>query len=309
MNAMLTAVDAERLLSRQIAGWPQARAGYAALDSVVVKTLSVDGFEVKVQFNPARAVSAAAKIDRASLAGRRCFLCQDNRPPQQEAVEWERYSVLVNPFPIFRRHLTIASSVHVAQSLTCRIGEMLRLADSLEGYAIFYNGPHCGASAPDHMHFQAGEADFLPLFTSWCESLTPVDGDISVALEPPVKFFVIVASDIDSVTDSAVKLIGALPKSVDHDEPMVNVFAYKYAGTRRVVVIPRRRHRPEFYGDQGDGTMLISPGAVDMAGVIITPRESDFERLDSETVKTIYKQVSFDVQDINKIITHVKQFL
>ena len=161
----LNAAIIEDFLREQCAEWPLAGRNFGALEGVEVRRVEMPGWTLKVQFNPARIVSSGAKVDARSLAERPCFLCEANRPAEQRGLEWGdgRYTVLVNPFPIFPRHLTIPATAHTPQRIKGRVADMLRLAGELEGYTVFYNGPRCGASAPDHMHFQAGNSDFLTI--------------------------------------------------------------------------------------------------------------------------------------------------
>ncbi|MCH5346097.1 MAG: DUF4922 domain-containing protein, partial [Muribaculaceae bacterium] len=153
----------ENLLEQQLTAWPLAAQNYEALRNVRVKEVPVGETTIKVQFNPSRIVSTGAKVDAKSIAERRCFLCEENRPAEQRGVDFGEYVVLVNPFPIFPRHLTIPSRHHEPQILGKRVADMAQLAKELPDYTIFYNGARCGASAPDHVHFQAGNSDFLPL--------------------------------------------------------------------------------------------------------------------------------------------------
>lgn len=312
MNTELSTYQLEQFIDSQIAEWPLAAAGYSALRNVRVKSLNLDGMSIKVQFNPARIVSTSAKIDNHSLSERPCFLCRSNRPDHQKAIEWGGYNILVNPYPIFPRHLTIAANAHAPQTIEGRIGDMIKLAVALKAYVIFYNGARCGASAPDHMHFQAGNSDFLPL-DKWINEagLTPILSEsnmvLSEVLSTPVKFFVIDAGDCLSAESDFLKLMDAMSIPEGDSEPMMNVLAYAIPSGVRVVVIPRKRHRPSFYGSEGVGAMMISPGAVDMAGVIITPREKDFENLNSDIVRKIYTEVSLNNQDIKKISSYVKK--
>ncbi len=312
MTNDLSTYQIERFIDSQIAEWQLAEAGYSALRNVCVKSLALDGMTIKVQHNPARIVSTSANIDNHSISARPCFLCDSNRPDKQKSIEWGRYNILVNPYPIFPRHLTIASKDHVAQTICGRIGEMFALAKSLNGYTIFYNGARCGASAPDHMHFQAGNSDFLPL-DKWIQEagLTPILSDsnvvLSEVLSAPVKFFIIDAIDAVSADSAFCKLIAGMPVPEGETEPMMNILAYATPAGVRLVVIPRKRHRPSFYGCEDVGSMMISPGAVDMAGVIIAPRQQDFVNLHDDIVRKIYSEVSLTNQDINKISSYVKK--
>ena len=175
MAEKVTSAQINDFINAQIAEWPTAAGNFEALKGVKVKEVALPGWTVKVQFNPARIVSSAAKVDAKSLKERKCFLCAQNRPDVQRGISWgDKYTILINPFPIFPRHLTIPDDCHVDQLIEGRIADMIRLAQQLDEYTVFYNGPRCGASAPDHMHFQAGNSDFLTL------------GEALEAAEPPV---------------------------------------------------------------------------------------------------------------------------
>lgn len=199
-------IDIQAFIERQLAAWPEAAERFKALERVEVKT--VGGY--RVQFNPARAVSTAAKVDAASIAARPCFLCASNRPPQQMALDWEDMEILINPFPIFPNHLTIVAKEHTPQSMLGRVEQMRRLSRELPGYTVFFNGARCGASAPDHMHLQAVPSRYMRI---------------------PRRFF--------SYT------LRPAPFSVEEIDPMVNMVCTDGS----VTVIPRRRHRPACYGE------------------------------------------------------------
>ena len=262
------AVDSNKIagfFETQLAAWPMAAANFEALGGVKVKELDVNGMPFKVQFNPARMASSGAKVDAASLKARPCFLCEKNRPEVQIGIEWnDRYTILVNPFPIFHRHLTIPDTSHTDQLIAGRIADMMGLAAELNGYTVFYNGPRCGASAPDHMHFQAGNSDFL--------TIAPLE---------------------------------AMPVPEGEREPMLNLLCYSTPAGERLVVIPRKRHRPACYGTD-NGCMLISPASVDVGGVFITPRPEDFERMDQAAIASILDEVCLTAEEIGEIASHVR---
>lgn len=312
MQVKIDTPAVERFIDNQLAEWQLAAKNFAALDGVKVKTLDVDGMPIKVQFNPARIVSSGAKVDAKAVAARPCFLCSANRPSEQSGLDWhERYTVLVNPFPIFPRHLTVPDTSHVDQRIAGRMADMLSLAADLPGYTVFYNGPRCGASAPDHMHFQAGNSDFLTLgdFVAAAELRTVKEGDgarLSVADSLPLKFFVIDAAKPESGAAMFERLLRAMPVQEGDAEPMMNILAYATADGTRAVVVPRKRHRPSFYGDGSGDTMMISPASVDMGGVFITPLEKDFERLDVALVKKIFDELCLSKTEINEIASDVK---
>lgn len=303
--------EVENLIDRQLKEWPAAAANYAALADVKVKELEVDGMHFKVQFNPARAVSSGAKVDAASIKARPCFLCAENRPTVQSGIQWrDEYTILLNPFPIFPRHLTIPCNRHVPQICEGSIADMLRLAGELEGYTVFYNGPRCGASAPDHFHFQAGNSDFLPLVRNIdgaeMKVLRKYNTAVMMLIDSlPVKMFVIDSikpSDGDLMFST---LLRALPLAEGDYEPMLNLLAYSTASGTRLVVIPRRCHRPSFYGTEGDNCMMLSPASVDMGGVFITPRLQDFERIDADIIRRVIDELCLSQKDVDEIAAKI----
>ncbi len=298
-------------ISAQIAEWPQAAGNFAALRDVKVKEIEMPGMTIKVQFNPARMVSSAAKVDAASLKARKCFLCAENRPEVQRGIEWgEKYTILLNPFPIFPRHLTIPDRSHTDQLISGRAADMMRLAADLEGYTVFYNGPRCGASAPDHMHFQAGNSDFLTIAealenTNLKTIAEEGDNCLSLADELPVRVFVIDAVNPEEGEKLFKRLYAALPVPEGEQEPMMNILCYATAAGVRMVVIPRKRHRPSFYGTEGADCMLISPASVDMGGVFITPRPEDFERLDATIINRIFDELCLSQEEVEEIAKNI----
>lgn len=311
-NTPLTSQQANDFIESQKAAWPLAADNFAALGRVRVKTVSLPGMTVKVQFNPARIVSSGAKVDAKTIRERKCFLCGANRPHEQQGISWAgRYTVLVNPFPIFPRHLTIPDDTHTDQLIKGRIADMARLAAALDEYTVFYNGPRCGASAPDHMHFQAGNSDFLtiaPALEDAEHKVIATDGDATLALVDslPLKVFVIDADDPEAGQRLFGRLYAAIPVPEGEKEPMMNILCYATPAGERMLVIPRKRHRPSFYGTEGDDCMLLSPASVDMGGVFITPLEKDFNRLDAALVKKVLDELCLSADEINAIASDVK---
>lgn len=304
-------MDVHAFIDRQLQAWPMAKGNFDALAGVEVKSFDVDGMPFKVQFNPARIVSSGAKVDAASLKARKCFLCGENRPAEQFGMEWkDRYTVLINPFPIFRRHLTIPDNSHTDQLIAGRIKDMMDLAADLDGFTVFYNGPRCGASAPDHMHFQAGNSDFLTI----AEALDGVDlktvatdGDATLSMVDslPVKVFVIDAADHAAGERLFGRLLAAMPVPEGEREPMMNILCYSTPAGERLVVIPRKRHRPSFYGTEGTDCMLISPASVDVGGVFITPRPEDFARMDADAIRRVLNEVCLNSEELADIAANV----
>ena len=314
MAEKVTSALVDAFLQEQLAEWEQARNNFAALSGVKVKEIDIDGMTVKVQFNPARIVSSAAKVDAKSLKERKCFLCAANRPAVQLGLEWGgHYTILINPFPIFPRHLTIPDNNHVDQLISGRIADMVSLAGDLKGYTVFYNGPKCGASAPDHMHFQAGNSDFLTIGKILDEAeIVPLqveaDGEavLSVAQDLPLNMFIIDTTEAQAAQTLFDRLYAAMPVPEGEKEPMMNILCYLTEDDEvRIVVIPRKRHRPSFYGTEGENSILLSPASVDMGGVFITPLEKDFNRLDADIIRQVYEELCLSDDEMNAIIEKI----
>ncbi len=311
----VTSKQINEFLEGQLAVWQMAADNFKALEGVKVKDLDVDGMKIKVQFNPARIVSSSAKVDAKSLKERNCFLCGANRPEVQTGIEWGpdgKYIILINPFPIFPRHLTIPDQNHVDQLVVDRIKDMMDLASELDEYTVFYNGPKCGASAPDHMHFQAGNSDFLTIAEALedaeLKTVAEEEGKATLALVDslPLKVFVIDATDHEAGARMFRRLYDAIPVPEGEKEPMMNLLCYSTPAGVRLVVIPRKRHRPSFYGMETEEQMLISPASVDMGGVFITPLEKDFDRVDADVIRRIFDELCLTTDEVNEIASNVK---
>lgn len=301
----------QAFFDRQVSEWDTAKNNYEALQRVKVKEFRLGNALVKVQFNPARIVSSAAKVDAKSLKERKCFLCEENRPAVQDGLAWGDYTILVNPFPIFPKHLTIPANVHIPQLISGRIKDMMRLSSVLCDYVVFYNGPKCGASAPDHMHFQAGNTGFMPV-ADWMRNarkrnvLLSGDARLSVVEEGmPQCCFIIEASSVDGGSRMFDRLYEAIDIPEGESEPMLNVLCLYYAGVWNIVVFPRKKHRPDCYFKEGDGNILISPASVDMGGVFITPLEKDFDKITASDLQTIYDEVCIGKNDAEAICSKI----
>lgn len=233
-----------RLIERQLSDWDVAKHNYGALKACKLRSLRVGASSIVLQFNPERIRSSAAKVDAASLKARKCFLCAQNQPVQQETVEWNgKYKIQLNPYPIFPLHLTISELRHVPQRIEGRMPHMLALAHDLSDFVLFYNGPRCGASAPDHMHFQAGNKGFLPYCKEVFESkLSHIDddGDGFLALSQGMArmSFLIAAKTALRASQLFDMLERALPVSAGDPEPMQNILCWTEADTYYVVVFP-----------------------------------------------------------------------
>ena len=272
----------ESLFVEQKQNWPQLDSAVKQLGNISTKEFNWgDDNKVVIQFNPARVVSAAAKVDAASIEERPCFLCEKNRPDVQKGIEFlDKYIILANPFPILDNHLTIALHSHVPQRIRKKIGDILSLAEQLPDYIIFYNGPKCGASAPDHFHMQAGlKSDILMQGYNELRTCLIIEGDTKEDVE----------SDFEDVYHYLSK------RQPDEDEPMMNIISFVDQGKYVLHIFPRKAHRPGQYHDSGKRQLMISPGAIDMAGLIITVREEDFNKIRKEDIENIYSQVSMSI--------------
>ncbi|MDD4991109.1 MAG: DUF4922 domain-containing protein [Paludibacter sp.] len=287
------------LFSEQVSTWELARNNFAGLKTVQTKVFSFEDFEVKVQFNPARIVSSGAKVDAKTIAERKCFLCAANRPAEQQAVEFGDYEILVNPFPIFPEHFTIPRKEHVEQQILPYFDDMLTLARAMDDYLVFYNGPKCGASAPDHMHFQAGTKDFLPLINDY-KLLKSTHADLLVTSERTQLYqmknylrtvYCIESTTIEDARDSFEKLYSYF-EIEDGVEPMMNIVCTYENSKWFTFVLPRKAFRPWQYTAEADEQLLVSPATVELCGVFITPIQSHFEQITHEDIKSIMEQVS-----------------
>lgn len=301
-----------RFFNRQMEKWADARHRFRDLKHVETHQLSD---QLKVQWNPARIVSTGAKIDKKTLGDRPCFLCDKNRPKEQISKQIdERFLLLVNPFPILPVHFTIPARKHQPQSIYKNYGEMHRFLSLHSELMVFYNGPKCGASAPDHLHFQAGTSGILPLQANWqrlSRNLTDIislndDEKIALIHDFVVPAFVIISKSEDSDEALFHRLYKSMPVRGDETEPMMNIIAWRKGDEYISVVIPREKHRPEAYFAEGDAQMMVSPGALDMSGLIITPREEDFRKLTEESATAILQECGVSTDKMNSIVTKLK---
>ena len=301
-----------RFFNRQLEMWEDARHRFRDLKHVEVRQLSD---QLKVQFNPARIVSTGAKIDKHTLGERPCFLCERNRPKEQMTKQIDdHFQLLVNPFPILPVHFTIPATKHQPQSIYRHYGEMHRLLSLHSELMVFYNGPKCGASAPDHLHFQAGTSGVLPLQTNWqrlsrnlTDAISLTDEEkISVLRDFLVPAFVIISKSEDSDEELFHRLYRSMPMRGDESEPMMNIIAWRKGDEFISVVIPREKHRPDAYFAEGEAQMMVSPGALDMAGLIITPREEDFSKINLDKATALLRECGISAEKTEAIVSNLK---
>jgi len=305
------------LFTAQVKSWPHVAAAYTSLNSIAVREIECAGYSVRLQFNPKRIVSTGAKVDAQSINERKCFLCIENLPPEQKGVLYKNdgneFVVLVNPIPIFQQHFTISHVAHLPQAFEPNIGVFLSLAADLSpAFSVFYNGPRCGASAPDHAHFQASPSGTIP-----------VEND---ANDPHRKKYLRNAGNVSCFTlenygrqvvafessnkEELGKAMSMLLLKLQHifpsnEEPLMNVLASVNNGVWRVIFFLRAKHRPHYYDLAGEAQVMISPALVDMGGLIVTPKERDFRRADASLVHEIFEEVSISRRAMEQVIASI----
>lgn len=305
--------DIEHLISEQLSLWELPRKNYAALGQVRMKEFWVGSSTYRVQFNPARILSSAAKVDAHSIQTRKCFLCPANLPAEQKGIAFDnRYQLLVNPYPIFPKHLTIPDLNHTDQRIYGRFTDMLHLAEAAGEYVIFYNGPKCGASAPDHAHFQAGNKGFLPIEREWTtyqkENIVTTDGATLWFLhDNPRTTFIIEATEKQAANDLFSLFYDRMRRAPGEEEPMMNLVVWKENARWIICLFPRSKHRPACYAAEGERNLLISPASVDMGGVFITPLEKDFDRITAASISEILEEVCLSPDDSEQLIQSIKK--
>lgn len=295
----------------------EARVNYAALKNIRIRSLVVDGWEVLLQFNPARIRSSSAKMDACSVRERNCFLCRENRPAMQGSVPFgDSYEILVNPFPIFPEHLTIPSLRHEDQLIRGRYADMLSLAAELPDFVLFYNGPRCGASAPDHMHFQAGTRGVLPVERAWervaketvfaSASSSSVLYAVNGYTHP---FLMLVSSRKQEAVQVFDALYALLPLPEEGGEPMMNLLAWYEGGRWISCLFPREKLRPCCYYARGEAHLLLSPASVEMGGLFAVAREEDFLRITESDIRRVYAEVCLGSGRAEELIKACKRNL
>ncbi|MCX5815742.1 MAG: DUF4922 domain-containing protein [Proteobacteria bacterium] len=302
------------LLSEQKKTWLQLREGYESLKNVRIREIPCDGFSVRVQHNPGRIRSTMADVEGKAINGRPCFLCLNNLPEGQKGIFYRNlYLILCNPAPVFPSHLTISRLNHHPQAIAEHIDTLLRLAgDFGDRWTILYNGPKCGASAPDHLHFQVIPSGQMPIEKECLEEknltvITGVDGVYILRARDLGREIIIIEGDDPAYIASVFKEILAAMKKVLHtdEEPMVSIAGFYKKERWRLLVFPRAKHRPDAFFKKDNYRVVVSPAVIEMGGVIVTPVESDFERLDASDVEGIYREVSLKAGIVDSILAVV----
>ena len=290
-NSKSSQKDANNLIKRQLCQWKTVRERYKQLEKVEVRDYEMDGKSLRIQFNPARFISTGAKIDNKTIASRPCFLCENNLPEEQEDIVLNnKFHLLVNPFPILPKHFTIPLRQHSPQLILEHFIDMVNITDQLCDMVVFYNGSLCGASAPDHMHFQAGCRGILPIE----KQITPVldnNWEGVYELDWFSRAIVISTNSVQKSNELFMEVYNSLPIKKGQSEPMMNILSWKDKGRFVTIVIPRKKHRPDCYKTEEKGKqLLVSPGALDMAGLMIVPRKEDFDKISKEQAVNIIKE-------------------
>ena len=303
-----------KFVGDQLSRWPLACDNFRALKNVRVREVEIGGLKVKLQFNPARMISSAAKLTKEDIAKRKCFLCRENRSPEQIMLKFEgrkgkKYHILVNPYPIFPDHLVIAMDRHVDQSIWHRYIDMLDLARKYSDFSFFYNGPYCGASAPDHHHFQGAPKGLMPLendVDAKLDSLQQITSVQDARLYHYDNFtsgiFVIRAETAKSAAKMFYRLMDCADMLEEDNEPRINLFTYYRDGEFRSIVIFRRCHRSSHYFSDGPDHLTMSPGCADMAGVFIVPVEEEFNKITPELLSAMLDEVTISKEEECRLI-------
>jgi len=302
------------LLSEQKKAWQDLREGYELLKDVKERDLPCKGFSVRLQYNPGRIKSSMADVGEKNVRERRCFLCLDHLPEGQKEILYRSdYLILCNPMPVFSSHFTVSHLDHRRQAIAEHIDTFLQLmADFGSGWTVLYNGPTCGASAPDHLHFQAAPSGQMPIEKEIrgekrLTLMTQVYGILLYQVRDLGREVIILEGDEPMAVGSALKgFLKALKKVLLIDEePMVNIAGFYKERKWHLVIFPRRKHRPDAFFRKGDDRVVVSPGVIDMEGVLITPVEKDFERLDAASVEDLYKEVSLEGETVQRAIAAI----
>lgn len=289
------------LLAQQIGSWPELGRAYESLRDVRSREIHCNGFSVRLVFNPGRAVNTTAAVNPGDVLRRPCFLCPSNLPVQQKGILYRKeYLVLGNPRPAVPSHLTIAHLEHHPQSIFEHIEEFLRVtADLGSDWILLYNGPRCGASAPDHLHFQAVPSGQMPIENEIDGRVTAASANfnnkagLNHADGLGRNVVVIEGDDAHAVGDTFREYLGVMKQaSFLEEEPMVNVAGSFSGAAWRLIVFPRRAHRPAAFFKKGEERIVVSPAIMEMAGIFVTPVERDFNRLDAAAIESIFREVS-----------------
>ncbi len=304
--------ELNKFIQDQLSVWPLAAANFRALKTMQSRSLNIGGLQSKIQFNPERIASSTANIDEAALAARPCFLCVENRPPEQFHLKFEgrkgrKYNIQINPFPIFRKHLVIAREEHLPQAIWHHLPDMLDFAFKYQTYTVYYNGPKSGASAPDHLHFQAVPRKSLPLEVAVDQFLDAPDAALSEVKDAKLYHYphftrgvyCIKAQTTKSLAKLFYQFLDCCPVKDPGLEPRFNLYAWYRAAEKeyRLMVVMRSELRSHHYYSDGPDHLTIGPGAAEMAGVFVAPRQEDYEKATPSMLEEMLSEVSISEED------------
>ena len=305
---------AARLSEIQKEQWPMLNTGFKSLETVKSKSFQFDGYKIKAQFNAGRMTSTSAKVDPKSISERKCFLCVENLPAEQKGILYnDNYIILCNPFPIFPTHFTLTYKEHTPQRIIDTFSDMLDLSKDLsKHYSVIYNGPRCGASAPDHLHFQAGNKFFMPIDDEFHQIKNEYgkvifeDDDVSFyAIDDGIRKFISIESlDKELVVNTFNKFYKTYSELMNEEqEPMINLVSfYEEEYGWRIIIFLRAKHRPAVFFAEDESKMLVSPAAIDLSGVCVFPREEDFNRITKEMIADIFREVFIDEKKLDSLV-------
>ena len=286
--------EIEDLFKRQLRAWPLLAKGVEGLARATTRPVTIDWYDIFIRHIPHRLASTTAVVDRESVAKRPCFLCAANLPSEEEGFPFdENFTIYCNPFPIVDHHLTIAHREHGSQRIANQFGNMLDLAVTLVGYFVVYNGPECGASAPDHMHFQAGSRVLFPIEhdTAGITGVTVPNYARNV--------FLLRGRDRSALIDRMDRAIDLLANTTGkRPEPLINIAAFREGDEWVTYLFPRRKHRPEVFHT---GELMVSPASIDLCGIFVVPRAQDFERITGETIAAIFREVTLSDEQFEEV--------
>lgn len=302
----LTVTDAEQLFTSQLKDFKIAQTNFLNLKKALYRTIQLDHFLFKLQYNPERIRSTAAKIDEKTLKERKCFLCPAHLLPGQKGILYRnKYSIFINPYPIFDRHFTLADRHHTPQRIEGRFGDMLMLAKDFPAYTLFYNGPRCGASAPDHFHFQMATQGVMPIEKEIGKQkvLQQTPFYQIGTIEDYMRKNIILQSNQPGLLENLfLQILSLLKKNIPSEpEPMINLLCWRSSSYWHVIIFPRRGLRPRQFYEEGSKKILFSPGCVDFAGLLVTPRKEDYERYTPELLTDLFGQLTLTNETWEKL--------
>jgi (2Fe-2S) ferredoxin len=308
------------VIDQQSESWPLLSEGLDAFARIETKGVRVDQSDVIIQHNPGRIRSTAASVDKTSVGNRPCFLCPAGLPPEEKGIAYGNdLVILCNPFPVLERHLSIVHREHIPQQVAGNVETLLSLAHDLgPSYFVLYNGPECGASAPDHLHFQACSRELLPIEKNLYDDEPVMAEDCDYCEETARQSFelftlggcgrsvvVFRGGNRDEVALWSYQVIKELSEQTDKTEPLLNIICTYDPKIWTIYLFPRSKHRPSAYYAQGEDKLTVSPGAIDMAGVVVVPERNDYERIDGERMKAIFSEVSMNGEVVNELVDEV----